>query len=143
MQILTQHVTLKQIAPSSRRETALKQIDHSFTHSLNCCAPTENSRAFLFLELSSILILAVQKKDRASEASHPLHCSPTETAVIVLLSAGQAGMRLPLKGMLKQPHGSASRWRKELGMVKPSMFFKKAAYYGVTHVVLGDLTLQH
>lgn len=30
MQIVTQHVTLKQIAPSSRRETALKSIAHLF-----------------------------------------------------------------------------------------------------------------
>lgn len=83
------------------------------------------------------------EKDRASKVSHPLLCSPIETAVIVLLSAGQAGMRLPLRGMLRQPHGSAGRWRKGLGIVKQSMLFKKTAYHGVTHVVLGDLTLQH
>lgn len=65
------------------------------------------------------------EKDRASEVSQPLLRSPTETAVIVLLSAGQAGMRLPLRWMLKQPHGSAGRWRKGLGIAKQSMLFKR------------------
>jgi hypothetical protein len=95
-----------------------------------------------FLELSSILILAVQKEDRASKFSYPLLFSPTETAVIVLLFAGQAGMRHPLRWMLKQPHGSAGRWRKGLGIAKQCMFFKKTANHRVMYVLLGDLTLQ-
>lgn len=83
------------------------------------------------------------EKDRTSKVSHPLLFSPTETAVIVLLSAGQAGMRHPLRWMLKQPHGSAGRWRKGLGEAKECMLFKKTAYRGVTHMLLGDLTLQY
>ena len=88
------------------------------------------------------LIFSCSEKDRASKVSRALLCSPTETAVIVLVSAGQAGMRLPLRWMLKQPHRSAGRWRKELGIAKQNMRFKKTADQG-SHMVRGGLTLQY
>ena len=127
MQIDALNVTLKQIASSSRRET------HPLSKPL---CPNWKFQGITFPGAVLGLNFSCPEKDRASKVSHSPLCAPMETAVIVLLSAGQAGMRLPLRGMLKQPHGSAGRWRKGVGIAKQSMLFKRIAYHGVTHVVL-------
>lgn len=113
------------------------EIDCTLTHPLSklLCANWK-FQGMTFPGAVLCLNFSCPEKDKASKVSHSLLCDPIETAVILLLSAGQAGMRLPPRGMLKQPHGSAGRWRKGVGIAKQSMLFKRIAYHGVTHVVL-------
>ena len=100
------------------------------------CGIVEFSRVKGDEPCDSVLVAFFKEVSRSLKVSQSLLCGPIETAVILLLSAGQAGMRLPLRGMLKQPHGSAGRWKKGVGIAKQSMLFKRIAYHGVTHVVL-------
>lgn len=107
------------------------EIDCPINHPLSTLLCTNwKFQGTTFPGAALYLNFSCPEKDRASKVSQPFLRSPTETAVIVLLSAGQAGMRFPLRWMLKQPHGSAGRWRKGLGIAKQSTLFKRQCTVG-------------
>ena len=72
------------------------------------------------------------EKDKASKVSHSLLCGPIETAVILLLSAGQAGMRLP-------PRGTGSKLGKEyVKAVLSVLLFNLYAEYNMGNAGLDE-----
>lgn len=87
-----------------------------------------------------ILILAVQK-EKTEHLRFPLRSLRNCCHCVSSCCPGR--WEDSMRGMLKQPHGSASRWRKGLGIEKQCKLFKKTAFHRVTHVLLADLALQY